>query len=165
MITTHLLQLFCTSTLFMSTSFASAAPYFRRPYQKGNPHIRESCMLASVRPRTQAAGLQCLKLQTAVASPNPQTCAFPGTEFSRNYSVTQLFRPCPEPLPLKKTSTDSLPFPIQACPMLALACREPIPARAIRLGWLNNNNRKQSTSAPLSGGMHVRKGGSDHEIT
>ena len=164
MITTHLLQLFCTSTLFMSTPFASAAPYFRWPDQKGNPHFRASRILAPVRPRMQAAGLQCLMLQI-VASPNPQTRAFPGTEFSRNYSVTQLFRPCPEPLPLKKTSTDSLPFPIQACPMLALACREPIPARAIRLGWLNNNNRKQSTSAPLSGGMHVRKGGSDHEIT
>ena len=45
--------------------------------------IRESRILAPVRPMMQAAGLQCLKLQIAVAFPDPQTCAFPGTELSR----------------------------------------------------------------------------------
>ena len=39
--------------------------------------------MAPVRPRMQAAGLQCLKLQIAVAFPDPQTRAFPGTELSR----------------------------------------------------------------------------------
>ena len=43
----------------------------------------ESRTSASVRPRMQAEGLQCLKLQIAVASPDPQTRAFPGTELSR----------------------------------------------------------------------------------
>ena len=42
----------------------------------GNPHIRESRTLAPVRPRMQAAGLQYLKLQIAVASPDPQTRDF-----------------------------------------------------------------------------------------
>ena len=40
-------------------------------------------MLAPVGPRMQAAGLQCLKLQIAVAFPDPQTRAFPGAQFSR----------------------------------------------------------------------------------
>ena len=31
----------------------------------------------------QAAGLQCLKLQIAIASPGPQTSVFPGAELSR----------------------------------------------------------------------------------
>ena len=46
--------------------------------------IRISWILALARPRMQAAGLQCLKLQVAVASPGPQTRAFPGTELSWN---------------------------------------------------------------------------------
>ena len=50
---------------------------------QGNLHIRECRILAPVRPRMQAAGLQCLKLQIAVASPDPQTRAFPGTELYR----------------------------------------------------------------------------------
>ena len=45
--------------------------------------IRESRILAPVRLRTQAAALRCLRLQIAVASPDPQTCAFSGTEVSR----------------------------------------------------------------------------------
>ena len=48
-----------------------------------NPHIRESRMLALVRPWMQAAGLQCLELQIAVASPDLQTRAFPGTQVSQ----------------------------------------------------------------------------------
>ena len=40
-------------------------------------------MLAPVRPRMQAAGLQCLKLHIAVASPDPQTRASPVTQVSR----------------------------------------------------------------------------------
>ena len=40
-------------------------------------------ILTPVRPRMQAAGLQCLKLQIAVASPDPQTRAFPGTQVSQ----------------------------------------------------------------------------------
>ena len=56
---------------------------FRRPDLLGDPHIRESRILAPVRPRMQAAGLQCLMLQIAVAFPNPQTRTFPGTEFSQ----------------------------------------------------------------------------------
>ena len=40
-------------------------------------------MLAPVRPRMQAAGLQCLKLEIAVAFPDPQTHAFPGMQVSR----------------------------------------------------------------------------------
>ena len=42
--------------------------------------------MAPVRPMILTAGLQCLKLQIqiAVASPDPQTRAFPGTELSRN---------------------------------------------------------------------------------
>ena len=43
----------------------------------GGKHV-----LAPVRPRLQAAGLQCLKLQVAVAFPDPQARAFPGTELS-----------------------------------------------------------------------------------
>ena len=39
--------------------------------------------MAPVTPRMQAAGLQCLKLQIAAASPDPQTRAFPGTQVSR----------------------------------------------------------------------------------
>ena len=35
-------------------------------------HIRESRILALVRPRMQAAGLQCLELQIAVAFPDQQ---------------------------------------------------------------------------------------------
>ena len=50
---------------------------------QGNPHIRESRILASVRPRMQAASLQWLELQIAAASPDPQTHAFPGTELSQ----------------------------------------------------------------------------------
>ena len=44
--------------------------------------IRENRILAPVRPRMQAAGLQFQKLQIAVAFPNPQNRVFPGTEFS-----------------------------------------------------------------------------------
>ena len=51
---------------------------------RGNPHIRESCILAPVRPRMQAADLRCLMLQIAVAFPKPQARAFPGTKFSRS---------------------------------------------------------------------------------
>ena len=40
-------------------------------------------MSAPVRPGMQAAVLECLRLQTAVAFPNPQNRASPGTEFSR----------------------------------------------------------------------------------
>ena len=36
-----------------------------------------------VRPRVQPADLQCLKLQIAVAFPNPQNRALPGTELSQ----------------------------------------------------------------------------------
>ena len=38
--------------------------------------------MAVLGPRMQAAGLQCLQLQMAVASPDPQTRAFPGTQVS-----------------------------------------------------------------------------------
>ena len=55
----------------------------RWPDHQGNPHIRESFILASVGPRMQAAVLQCLKLRIAVAFPDLQTRAFPGTELSR----------------------------------------------------------------------------------
>ena len=55
----------------------------RWPDHQGNPHIRESRISAPVRPRMQAAGLQCLKLQIAVAFPDPQTRAFRGTQVSR----------------------------------------------------------------------------------
>ena len=41
-----------------------------------------------MKPRMQAARLQCLKLQVD-ASPDPQTRAFTGTELSRKNSVTQ----------------------------------------------------------------------------
>ena len=61
----------------------------RWPDHQGNPHIRESRILAPVRPRMQAAGLRCLKLQIAVASPDPQTCTFPGKELSRRIQVSQ----------------------------------------------------------------------------
>ena len=54
----------------------------RWPDHQGDLHIRESRMLAPVRPRKQAAGLQCLKLQIAVASPDPQTRVFPSTQLS-----------------------------------------------------------------------------------
>ena len=65
--------------------FMGIARYFQmtRSDHQGNPNIRESRTLAPVRPSMQAAGLQCLKLQLAVAYPDTQTCAFPGTEFSR----------------------------------------------------------------------------------
>ena len=44
----------------------------RRPDHQGNPHIRDNKnMLASVRPRTQAACLQCLELRIAVAFSRP----------------------------------------------------------------------------------------------
>ena len=36
---------------------------------QGNPHIRERRISAPVRPGMQAAGVQCLKLQIALASP------------------------------------------------------------------------------------------------
>ena len=61
----------------------SHALYTRWPYHQENPHIRDSRILAPVRPRTQAAGLQSLQLQIAAAFPDPQTRAFPGTEHSR----------------------------------------------------------------------------------
>ena len=48
-----------------------------------NYYIRESRRLAPVRPRMRAAGLQCLRLQIAVASPDPHTRTFPGTQVSR----------------------------------------------------------------------------------
>ena len=52
-------------------------------YSSGkSAHIREGRILVPVRPRMQAAGLQCAKLQIAAAFPDPQTRAFPGTEFS-----------------------------------------------------------------------------------
>ena len=65
-----------------------AAQPCRRPARRGrfpeqdsdDQIIREICMLAPMRPRIQAAGLQCLKLQIAVTSPDPQTRAFPGTQ-------------------------------------------------------------------------------------
>ena len=59
------------------------ADRFRWPDHQGNPHVREIRILAPVRPRMQASGLQCLKLQIAVAFPDPQTRAFPATELSR----------------------------------------------------------------------------------
>ena len=43
----------------------------------------ESHILAPLGPRMQAAGLQCLELQIAAASPGPQARAFPGTELAR----------------------------------------------------------------------------------
>ena len=46
-------------------------------------HTRESRILVAVRPRMQAAGLQCLKLRIAVAFPDPQNHAFSGTQVSR----------------------------------------------------------------------------------
>ena len=55
----------------------------RSPYHQGNPHIREYRIFAPVRPRMQAAGLECLNLQIAAAFPDPQTRAFPGTEFTQ----------------------------------------------------------------------------------
>ena len=53
----------------------------RWPDRQGNPDIRECRVLAPVRPRMQASGLQCLKLQIAVAFPDPQPRTFPGTGF------------------------------------------------------------------------------------
>ena len=50
--------------------------------RQGNPLTREGRMLAPVRPRLQAAGLQCLKLQIALAFPNPHNRSFPGTHGS-----------------------------------------------------------------------------------
>ena len=55
----------------------------RWPDHRENPSIRESRILAPVRPRMQAAGLQCLKLQISLASPEPRPRAFPGTKLSR----------------------------------------------------------------------------------
>ena len=49
-------------------------------------------MLAPVGPRMQAAGSQCLKLQIAVAFPDPQTRAFPGRLVSRKDPASQNFR-------------------------------------------------------------------------
>ena len=60
---------------------------------QGNPHIRESRILAPGRPRMRAAGLQCLKLLLAVASPDPQTRAFPGTQVSRKIWSPKSRRP------------------------------------------------------------------------
>ena len=58
--------------------------------------IRESRMLAPARPRMQAAGVQCLKLQIAVAFPNPQTRTFPGTQLSmRPYLVSSVSQVIP----------------------------------------------------------------------
>ena len=48
-----------------------------------NPHIGESRILAPEGPGMQAAASQCLVLQIAAASPDPQTRAFPGTHVSR----------------------------------------------------------------------------------
>ena len=42
-------------------------PVFRWPRHHGNQRIRESRRSAPARPRMQAAGLQCLKLQIAIA--------------------------------------------------------------------------------------------------
>ena len=64
--------------------------FLRRPDHQGNPYIRESRMSAPVRPRMQAAGLQCLKLQIAAASPDPQTHAFPGNAVFPENPVTQV---------------------------------------------------------------------------
>ena len=55
---------------------------------------RESRILAPVRPGLQAAGLQCLKLQIGVASPETQTRAFPGTELSRKIRSPKECLPC-----------------------------------------------------------------------
>ena len=60
-----------------------ASEYHARTYESDDQIIRDGRILAPVRPRMQAAGLQCLKLQIAVASPDPQTRAFPGTELSQ----------------------------------------------------------------------------------
>ena len=49
-----------------------------KPAYQGKPH-----MLVPVRPAVQSAGLQGLKLPIAVATPDPQTSAFPGMEVSR----------------------------------------------------------------------------------
>ena len=53
---------------------------FRWPDRQGNRHIRGSRILALVRPRMQAAGVQCPRPQIAAASPDPQTRTFPGVE-------------------------------------------------------------------------------------
>ena len=62
----------------------------RRPDQQGNPHIRESSILAPVSLGMRAAGLLCLKLQIAAAFPNPQTRAFPAMQVSPEDPVTQV---------------------------------------------------------------------------
>ena len=54
----------------------------------------ESRILAPGRPRLQAAGWQCLKLQIAVAFPNPQTRVFPGTEFFPEKARSPKVFPC-----------------------------------------------------------------------
>ena len=69
---------------------ALATPvFFRLSDHQGNLHIRESCLWAPERPRMQAAGLQCLKLQIAVASSDTQTRGFPGTQVSRKTRSTK----------------------------------------------------------------------------
>ena len=78
------------------THGTSSLPILRWPDQQGNPHIREIRILAPVRLRMLAAGLQCLKLQIAVASPDPQTRAFPVTKLSwktRSPNLPSLARP------------------------------------------------------------------------
>ena len=48
------------------------------PAHQGKPHI-----VPPVRPSMQAAGLQCLKLLIAAASPDPQTRALSGKQVSQ----------------------------------------------------------------------------------
>ena len=70
----------------------SSATQVQMTRSSGNPHVRENRILAPVRPRMQAAGLQCLKLQIAVAFPDPQARAFPGTELSRKTRSPKLYK-------------------------------------------------------------------------
>ena len=72
------------NTPFRKIEFSvSRAALSQTTRSSGESHIRESSILAPVRSRMQAAGLQCLKFQIAAASPDPQTRTFPGTQVSR----------------------------------------------------------------------------------
>ena len=121
-------------------------PLKRRPDQQGNPHNRESRTLAPVRLRMRAAGLQCLRLQIAVAFPDPQTLAFPGTELSRKTRSPKLregvetSRCVPRPLVLRWSRADVLCMetvaPLFRSP-LCLEGSKGVPRNGGRNNWLD----------------------------
>ena len=74
----HIHAVFCTSMPCSAHDCTSLSrvrgrpEFIGRPDQQGNAHIRERRNLAPGGPRMQAAGLQCIILQIAVAFRNPQ---------------------------------------------------------------------------------------------